>query len=238
MLAEYEGPCAETVKGWLRHSLHSLVLGFKPFVSLVEHAVDLEAAQNRQFIISSKFGPSLEQQRQTQERLLKHLRKEREEAECDLNLPSESVKLVPDPSLGFVLRVVKRHTQAVLVSRQGAVSSPFLFFFSETLSSSNPRILRRLGLADAQSRKDRFQVVRVNKNEVLFTSSKIRKLAGSYTEAVDEYDRLQEALVAKALQVRLCGAACCNASGFLDPQSPFGEGEFSRAGRRDVLAVG
>lgn len=53
-----------------------------------------------------------------------------------------------------------------------------------------------------QSRKKEFQQVRMNKNEMLFTTNRVKHLAAQHKEVCEEYEELQSALVEKAIQVQ------------------------------------
>ncbi|OEH77651.1 DNA mismatch repair protein [Cyclospora cayetanensis] len=72
------------------------------------------------------------------------------------------------------------------------IEDPTLGFALRVVKRDQPAVL---------GRKKEFQQVRLNKNEMLFTTNRVKLLAAKHREVCEEYQQLQSTLVEKATQV-------------------------------------
>eukprot|EP00921_Rhytidocystis_pertsovi_P000241 GHVQ01000489.1.p1 GENE.GHVQ01000489.1~~GHVQ01000489.1.p1 ORF type:complete len:645 (+),score=121.29 GHVQ01000489.1:653-2587(+) len=167
------GGSVQLMEEMICRPLREVVKGFGPFLKLVEYSVDLQEAQNGNYIISREFQPALKKLAEEKDVLRSKMDSYRQELEQRLfgslskgrkGMSDEIIRLFDCSTQGFVFRVTKKDQTAV------------------------------------QNNKE-CQKIRLNKNEYLFTTSRLRQLCEAYDAKAKQYEKEQQQLVAKALSV-------------------------------------
>lgn len=181
-LAAYTGIHAKTLQEDYGEPLAAAVAAFKPFLELVDFTIDAAEAARGCFVVKREFDSQLAALLDKRSRVQNCLQSERQRVEQLLPLEgrkrdADAVRLIEDATMGFVFRVTKKDQAAVLSYQHGERT------------------------AGASSAAGRLQVLRLNKNEVLFTTAALKQQCSEYREMCEAIEGRQRAVVEKVLCV-------------------------------------
>ncbi|PHJ19146.1 dna mismatch repair protein [Cystoisospora suis] len=172
-LQGYEGAGRDSLDELFIKPLGEVVKGFESFINLVEFTIDMEEAQRGCFLVSRRFEPRLGELLQRKEKIRNAMHRQRQKAEEEIPFSGASKKS-RDVDL---VRLIEDNTLGYVL-----------------------RVTKK-DQAAVQSCRGRYQQIRLNKSEFIFTTPELKSLCRDYKEVCEAYDHLQKSLVEKALLV-------------------------------------
>ncbi|VEV56717.1 DNA mismatch repair protein MSH2, putative [Plasmodium vinckei vinckei] len=165
--------------------LESIIISLTSFLKLIELTVDFDQVIKNQFLISPNFDDNLMALSKEKEEIYKQILHHRAEVEEDINYlkrgdsKSKNTKNYSSNNSGMKedVKLIDCNTNVFLFR---SVKKDIVFI---------------------QQRKKTYNQVRVNKNEILFNTNKLRELCKQYQYALHSYNISQEQLANKAIEV-------------------------------------
>lgn len=172
-LNDYKGKHRETLDNIILTPLKNIIMGFDSFLKLVEVTIDFEEIEMNNFLISRKFDPTLEKLATEKEQVFNLIKDHKTEVQDDIN----NVKGCRKGSNKEDIRLVECNLN--------------IFLFRAMKKDQNI----------IQQRKKLYHTVRMNKNEILFNTNRLKELCKSYEHILQEYNVVQRDLSDKAIEV-------------------------------------
>lgn len=154
--------------------LITAVHAFDRYKQLIEYSIDLKEAEQGCYVISREFAASLKELAEQKEDARDRMENIRKEAEQTL-FGSRS-------------------------SRAGRAGEDAVRLVECTTAGFLLRVTKK-DQSVVQNHRGSYKQVRVNKNEFLFTTAKLRELVDQFEQRSRDYDKEQTQLLAKALSV-------------------------------------
>lgn len=173
-LNDYKGKFRETLDNIILNPLKNTIMGFESFLKLVEVTIDFEEIEMNNFLISRKFDPTLEKLASEKELVYNSIKDHRTEVQDDINNVKGCRK---GTSSKEDIRLVECNVN--------------LFLFRAMKKDQNI----------IQQRKKVYHTVRMNKNEILFNTNRLKELCKTYEHILHEYNIVQKDLSDKAIEV-------------------------------------
>eukprot|EP00923_Selenidium_pygospionis_P012672 GHVN01021602.1.p1 GENE.GHVN01021602.1~~GHVN01021602.1.p1 ORF type:complete len:690 (+),score=103.17 GHVN01021602.1:1133-3202(+) len=177
----YQGKHQETLQEMIVRDLLECLRSFEPYLKLVDHTIDMDAAREGTYMMKSAFDSKLTKVGHRISLVKNEMEALRKKVERELGLAGQGgkrggrgsvssgepqwVKVAECPGVGYVFRVTKKDQPVV------------------------------------QRRHDKYQQVRINKADYMFTTDAMNVLAGELEDGNVEYQQHQSALVHKTLSV-------------------------------------
>ena len=170
-LEQYFGNKKELLQSIFTNNLKEYYQGLQKLEELVEHTIDLAAADNHQYLIKADFNEGLTSKlilildlKSKMDSTLEELKAESERVALNVDLDSKKVKFEHTPQYGHHLRV----------SRSDA---------------SNIR------------KHSNYIELRTQKAGILFTTTTIQRLSTQHTDLIDEYKKMSNSIQKEIIEV-------------------------------------
>lgn len=172
-LNDYKGPHREVLDRTFLDPLKNTIMGFDSFLKLVELTIDFDEIENNNFLISRKFDDVLDKLATEKDKTMDEIKKHKAEVEDDIGQLKGSRKSGTKEDI----KLVDCNTN--------------LFLF---------RAVKK-DITIIQQRKKVYFTVRMNKNEILFNTNKLKDLCKQYENILHDYNIVQKELADKAIKV-------------------------------------
>lgn len=172
-LNDYNGKHRQTLDRLILEPLKNTVSGFNSFLKLIELTIDFDEIENNNFLISRKFDETLDKLADQKDKTMNAIKEHKLEVEEDISQMKGSKKSGTKEDI----RLVDCNTN--------------LFLFRAVKKDINL----------IQQRKKVYFTVRMNKNEILFNTNKLKDLCKRYESILHDYNIVQKELADKAISV-------------------------------------
>ncbi|SBS96358.1 DNA mismatch repair protein MSH2, putative [Plasmodium malariae] len=189
-LGEYKGKHRCTLERNFLTPLKDVLISLDSFLKLIELTIDLDEVQNNNFLISRKFDEELEKLANEKEEIYNLIKGHRIEVEEDINYLKGGVSSSSNSS-NKRNYANNSNTTTMKEDIKLVECNTNIFLF---------RAVKK-DITYIQQRKKVYMQVRMNKNEILFHTNKLKDLCKKYEYVLHEYNTSQEQLANKAIQV-------------------------------------
>nr|PVC53163.1 DNA mismatch repair protein Msh2 [Theileria orientalis] len=171
-LKKYTGAHADTIKQTFIEPLSKISSKFESYLRLVERTIDLKEAENRNYLFNRNFDENLKELSAKLDKIRSEMEAQRQAIQDEL--PYSSMKK------GNLVKLVECNTMVFLLR----------------VPKKEQNNVQRCNLPGITIEK-----VRLNKNEFLFTTQKLRKQCTQYKNTMAEYEECQKLMVNRTFKV-------------------------------------
>ncbi|VWU49392.1 DNA mismatch repair protein MSH2, putative [Hepatocystis sp. ex Piliocolobus tephrosceles] len=173
-LDEHKGKFRQTLEEHLLNPLKSSIGNVQSFLQLIELTIDFNEVEKHNYLISRKFDEELEKLAKEKDEIYEIIKHHRSEVEDDIN---------------YLKGCSKKNASKEDIKLIDCNTNTFLF-----------RAVKK-DFNYLQQRKKTYIQVRMNKNEILFQTNKLKSLCQKYEQILIDYNLTQQQLSNKTIEV-------------------------------------